>query len=90
MALFACRNFTGKLYRGTEMKFAMQLDYATFLIMDQATFNKLTEVISRSEIRSQEGYGGDARYTPKNETPRIIVLREDQLVNELPVVEPAE
>ena len=69
------------------MKFAMRLDYSRFLVMDQVTFNKLTEVIGKAEIRYQNGYGADALYTPDPMEIAIATIKEHQLVDELPPVE---
>jgi hypothetical protein len=71
------------------MKFAMRLDYARFLVMDQVTFNKLTEVLSKAEVRYQNGYGKEALYTPNSEVPTITLIEDYQLVYELPTVEDA-
>jgi hypothetical protein len=72
------------------MKFALRMDYNRYLVMDQATFNKLTEVLNKSEIRISEGYGRGALYVPDREVPSVIMLHEDQLVDELPSVETTE
>lgn len=72
------------------MKFAMRIDYKRFLVMDQATFTKLTEVLNKCEVRLQTGYGSEARYTPDNDIPVIIMLKEEQLVDSLPTVEKTE
>lgn len=71
------------------MKFAMRIDYQRFLVMDQATFTKLTEVLNKCEVRLQTGYGSEARYTPDNDIP-VIMLKEEQLVDSLPTVEKTE
>ena len=69
------------------MKFAMSLDYARYLVMDKVTFNKLTDVLSKAEIRYQNGYGAEALYTPDSDIPNIMMITDDQLVDALPVVE---
>jgi len=69
------------------MKFAMRLDYSRFLVMDQVTFNKLTEVIGKAEVRYQHGYGKDALYTPDDDIPTVILIKDEQLVDTLPSVE---
>lgn len=71
------------------MKFAMRIDYQRFLVMDQATFTKLTEVLNKCEVRFKTGYGSEARYTPDNDIP-VIMLKEEQLVDSLPTVEKTE
>ena len=72
------------------MKFGMRISYNHFLVMDQATFNKLTEVLSKSEVRYQNGYGADALFTPDSTEISIITIKDEQLVDALPVVETAE
>jgi hypothetical protein len=69
------------------MKFGMRISYNQFLIMDQVTFNKLTEVLSKSEVRYQNGYGSEARYTPDPTEIVIATIKGHQLVDELPSVE---
>ena len=69
------------------MKFAMRLDYNRYLVMDQPTFTKLIEVLSKCEVRYQNGYGKDALYTPDSNIPNIVMLKEEQLVDSIPEVE---
>jgi hypothetical protein len=69
------------------MKFAMRMDYNRYLIMDQVTFSKLTDVLSKAEIRFCNGYGADALYIPDKDIPTITIVQESQLVDELPTVE---
>jgi len=68
------------------MKFAMRLDYQRYLVMDQASFTKLTDVLSKAEIRYQNGYGGDALYIPDKDIPVIVMLKDEQLVDFVPEV----
>jgi hypothetical protein len=72
------------------MKFGMRISYNQYLVMDQVTFNKLTEVLSKSEVRYQNGYGADALFTPDPMEIAIATIKEHQLVDTLPVVETAE
>jgi hypothetical protein len=72
------------------MKFGMRISYNQYLVMDQATFNKLTEVLSKSEVRYQNGYGADALFTPDPMEIAIATIKEHQLVDVLPSVETAE
>ena len=72
------------------MKFAMRLDYSKYLVMDQATFNKFTEVLAKSELRYKHGYQVDAMFTPDPAEIEIVTIKEHQLVDELPVVEAVE
>jgi hypothetical protein len=69
------------------MKFAMQMDYNRVIVMDHVTFAKLTEVLSKSQVRYKNGYGNDALYTPDKDIPTILVLQQYQLVDSLPTVE---
>ncbi len=69
------------------MKFAMRMSYSEYLVMDQATFAKLTEVLNKSEIRHQNGYGAETLYTPCIAEVSIFTIKEDQLVDSLPTVE---
>jgi len=72
------------------MKFAIRIGYSQCLVMDQVTFNKLTEVLSKSEVRYINGYGADALYTPDKMEVIIMTIKDDQLVDALPSVEPTE
>jgi hypothetical protein len=72
------------------MKFALRMGYSNFLVMDQLTFNKLTEVLNKAEVRYQNGYGADALFTPDSTEISIITIKDEQLVDALPVVETAE
>jgi hypothetical protein len=72
------------------MKFGMRISYNQFLVMDQATFNKLTEVLSKSEVRYQNGYGADALFTPDPMEIAIATIKGHQLVDSLPSVETTE
>jgi hypothetical protein len=69
------------------MKFGLRMGYSNFLVMDQLTFNKLTEVLNKSEVRYQNGYGDDGLFTPDPMGISIITIKEHQLVDELPSVE---
>ena len=69
------------------MKFAMRVEYSRYLVMDQVTFNKLTEVLSKAEMRFMNGYGSDALFTPDGDIPTILMIKDGQLVDSLPVVE---
>jgi hypothetical protein len=68
------------------MKFAMRIEYSRYLVMDQVTFNKLTEVMSKCEVRYMNGYGSDALFTPDGDIPTIMMIKDNQLVDTLPPV----
>jgi hypothetical protein len=72
------------------MKFGMRISYNQFLVMDQATFNKLTEVLNKSEVRYQNGYGADALFTLDPMEIAIATIKDEQLVDALPSVETTE
>ena len=69
------------------MKFAMNIDYSKYLVMDQATFTKLTEVLSKCEVRNRNGYAENALYVKDDYIPTLSMLRDDQLVDVLPTNE---
>jgi hypothetical protein len=69
------------------MKFGMRVSYNQFLVMDQVTFNKLTEILNKSEVRYQNGYGPEALFTPDPMEIAIATIKDEQLVDELPTVE---
>lgn len=69
------------------MKFGIRIDYSKYLVLSQKDMAKMTEVIANAEVRIRNDYGVNASYTPDKESIEIIVIREDQLIDQL-IVEP--